>query len=203
MNIRTAEFVISNTKQDRLPAANMPEYAFIGRSNVGKSSLINMLCNKKGLAKTSQNPGKTQVINHFIINDKWYLVDLPGYGFAKTARTNRAAWEKMIKTYLESRENLQCVMALIDSRLSPQKNDIEFINWLGSKGIPFSIVFTKADKQSKLKTQANVELFTTHLLQTWEELPACFVTSAEEQTGKDELLNYIDSINSQYVAQSI
>ena len=135
MNIRTAEFVISNTKQDRLPAANMPEYAFIGRSNVGKSSLINMLCNKKGLAKTSQNPGKTQVINHFIINDKWYLVDLPGYGFAKTARTNRAAWEKMIKTYLESRENLQCVMALIDSRLSPQKNDIEFINWLGSKGV--------------------------------------------------------------------
>lgn len=203
MNIRTAEFVISNTKQDRLPAANMPEYAFIGRSNVGKSSLINMLCNKKGLAKTSQNPGKTQLINHFIINDKWYLVDLPGYGFAKTARTNRAAWEKMIKTYLESRENLQCVMALIDSRLSPQKNDIEFINWLGSKGIPFSIVFTKADKQSKLKTQANVELFTTHLLQTWEELPAYFVTSAEEQTGKDDLLNYIDSINSQYVAQSI
>lgn len=203
MNIRTAEFVISNTKQDRLPAANMPEYAFIGRSNVGKSSLINMLCNKKGLAKTSQNPGKTQVINHFIINDKWYLVDLPGYGFAKTARTNRAAWEKMIKTYLESRENLQCVMALIDSRLSPQKNDIEFINWLGSKGIPFSIVFTKADKQSKLKTQANVELFTTHLLQTWEELPAYFVTSAEEQTGKDELLNYIDSINSQYVSESI
>jgi GTP-binding protein len=203
MNIRTAEFVISNTKQDRLPAANMPEYAFIGRSNVGKSSLINMLCNKKGLAKTSQNPGKTQVINHFIINDKWYLVDLPGYGFAKTARTNRAAWEKMIKTYLESRENLQCVMALIDSRLSPQKNDIEFINWLGSKGIPFSIVFTKADKQSKLKTQANVELFTTHLLQTWEELPAYFVTSAEEQTGKDELLNYIDSINSQDVAESI
>ena len=203
MNIRTAEFVISNTKQDRLPAANMPEYAFIGRSNVGKSSLINMLCNKKGLAKTSQNPGKTQVINHFIINEKWYLVDLPGYGFAKTARTNRAAWEKMIKTYLESRENLQCVMALIDSRLSPQKNDIEFINWLGSKGIPFSIVFTKADKQSKLKTQANVELFTTHLLQTWEELPAYFVTSAEEQTGKDELLNYIDSINSQYVAESI
>ena len=203
MNIRTAEFVISNTKQDRLPAANMPEYAFIGRSNVGKSSLINMLCNKKGLAKTSQNPGKTQVINHFIINDKWYLVDLPGYGFAKTARTNRAAWEKMIKTYLESRENLQCVMALIDSRLSPQKNDIEFINWLGSKGIPFSIVFTKADKQSKLKTQANVELFTTHLMQTWEELPAYFVTSAEEQTGKDDLLNYIDSINSQYVAQSI
>ncbi|MEN9370396.1 MAG: hypothetical protein RI952_1261 [Bacteroidota bacterium] len=202
MNIRTAEFVISNTKQDRLPAPNMPEYAFIGRSNVGKSSLINMLCNKKGLAKTSQNPGKTQVINHFLINSNWYLVDLPGYGFAKTARTNRSAWERMIKTYLESRENLQCVMVLIDSRLSPQKNDIEFINWLGSKGIPFSIVFTKADKQSKLKTQTNVELFTKHLLETWEELPAHFITSAEELTGKDELLNYIDEINSQYTAPS-
>jgi GTP-binding protein len=202
MNIRTAEFVISNTKQDRLPAPNMPEYAFIGRSNVGKSSLINMLCNKKGLAKTSQNPGKTQVINHFLINSNWYLVDLPGYGFAKTARTNRSAWERMIKTYLESRENLQCVMVLIDSRLSPQKNDIEFINWLGSKGIPFSIVFTKADKQSKLKTQTNVELFTKHLLETWEELPAHFITSAEELTGKDELLNYIDEINSQYRAPS-
>jgi GTP-binding protein len=200
MNIRTAEFVISNTKQDRLPAPNMPEYAFIGRSNVGKSSLINMLCNKKGLAKTSQNPGKTQVINHFLINSNWYLVDLPGYGFAKTARTNRSAWERMIKTYLESRENLQCVMVLIDSRLSPQKNDIEFINWLGSKGIPFSIVFTKADKQSKLKTQTNVELFTKHLLETWEELPAHFITSAEELTGKDELLNYIDEINRQYTA---
>ncbi len=202
MNIRTAEFVISNTKQDRLPAPNMPEYAFIGRSNVGKSSLINMLCNKKGLAKTSQNPGKTQVINHFLINSNWYLVDLPGYGFAKTARTNRSAWERMIKTYLESRENLQCVMVLIDSRLSPQKNDIEFINWLGSKGIPFSIVFTKADKQSKLKTQTNVELFTKHLLETWEELPAHFITSAEELTGKDELLNYIDEINSQYTTPS-
>lgn len=200
MIIRTAEFVISNTKQDRLPAPNMPEYAFIGRSNVGKSSLINMLCNKKGLAKTSQNPGKTQVINHFLINSNWYLVDLPGYGFAKTARTNRSAWERMIKTYLESRENLQCVMVLIDSRLSPQKNDIDFINWLGSKGIPFSIVFTKADKQSKLKTQTNVELFTKHLLETWEELPAHFITSAEEITGKDELLNYIDEINSQYTA---
>ena len=198
-----AKFVTSNTDFKNCPPARYPEFAFIGRSNVGKSSLINSLTFHKGLAKTSQTPGKTQLINHFIIDEKWFLVDLPGYGFAKTARTNRAAWEKMIKTYLESRENLQCVMALIDSRLSPQKNDIEFINWLGSKGIPFSIVFTKADKQSKLKTQANVELFTTHLLQTWEELPAYFVTSAEEQTGKDELLNYIDSINSQYVAQSI
>jgi GTP-binding protein len=198
-----AKFVTSNTDFKNCPPARYPEFAFIGRSNVGKSSLINSLTFHKGLAKTSQTPGKTQLINHFIIDEKWYLVDLPGYGFAKTARSNRAAWEKMIKTYLESRENLQCVMALIDSRLSPQKNDIEFINWLGSKGIPFSIVFTKADKQSKLKTQANVELFTTHLLQTWEELPAYFVTSAEEQTGKDELLNYIDSINSQYVAESI
>ena len=216
MIIKSAKYIISSPDFEKCPLPDKKEYAFIGRSNVGKSSLINMLTGNDKLAKTSATPGKTQLINHFEItsasainsgkdgqNFKWYLVDLPGYGFAKTARTNRAAWEKMIKTYLESRENLQCVMALIDSRLSPQKNDIEFINWLGSKGIPFSIVFTKADKQSKLKTQANVELFTNHLLQTWEELPAYFVTSAEEQTGKDDLLNYIESINSQYVAQSI
>ncbi len=198
MNVKTAEFVISNTKQDRLPTPNLPEYAFIGRSNVGKSSLINMLCNKKGLAKTSQNPGKTQVINHFIINDNWYLVDLPGYGFAKTSRTNRSSWEKMIKTYLESRENLQCVMVLIDSRLSPQKNDIEFLGWLGSKSIPFVLVFTKADKQSKLRTHTNVELFKTEMLKTWEEIPTQFITSAEEQLGREELLNYIHHINENY-----
>jgi GTP-binding protein len=201
MNIRTAEFVISNTKQDRLPAANMPEYAFIGRSNVGKSSLINMLCNKKGLAKTSQNPGKTQVINHFIINDKWYLVDLPGYGFAKTARTNRAAWEKMIKTYLESRENLQCVMALIDSRLSPQKNDIEFINWLGSKGIPFSIVFTKADKQSKTQTDRNVKAFLNKLVEIFGDTPDYFVTSAEKGQGKEAVVQYLADLVAEFESQ--
>lgn len=199
MIIKTAEFLISNTKQDRLPAPNMPEFAFIGRSNVGKSSLINMLCRKKGLAKTSQSPGKTQVINHFVINDNWYLVDLPGYGYAKVSQTTRKSWEGMIKTYLESRENLQCVMVLVDSRLEPQKVDLEFIDWLGGKGIPFCIIFTKADKQSKAKTEANVELFKNTMLKNWEELPTCFITSAEEGTGKDEVLEYIDQINQNYV----
>lgn len=195
MIIKTAEFIISNTQVDKMPAPTKPEYAFIGRSNVGKSSLINMLCRKKGLAKTSQNPGKTQVINHFIINDHWYLVDLPGYGYAKVSQTTRKSWEGMIKTYLEERENLQCVMLLIDSRLEPQKVDLAFIDWLGEKGIPFCIIFTKADKQSKSKTSANVELFNSILLKNWEELPTFFVTSAEEGTGKEEVLAYIDEIN--------
>ena len=198
MIIKSAEFLISNTKQDRLPAPNKPEFAFIGRSNVGKSSLINMLCKKKGLAKTSQSPGKTQVINHFIINDIWYLVDLPGYGYAKVSQTTRKSWEGMIKTYLESRENLQCVMVLIDSRLEPQKVDLEFIDWLGSKGIPFCLIFTKADKQSKAKTTANVDLFKETMLKSWEELPECFVTSSEEGTGREEVLGYIDEINQNF-----
>ena len=195
MIIKTAEFIISNTQVDKMPAPIKPEYAFIGRSNVGKSSLINMLCNKKGLAKTSQNPGKTQVINHFNINDAWYLVDLPGYGYAKVSQTTRKSWEGMIKTYLESRDNLQCVMVLIDSRLEPQKVDLAFIDWLGEKGIPFAIIFTKADKQSKSKTETNVQLFNKTLLQNWEELPAYFISSSEEGRGKEEILSYIDEIN--------
>lgn len=199
MIIKTAEFLISNTKQDRLPEPTMPEFAFIGRSNVGKSSLINMLCRKKGLAKTSQSPGKTQVINHFVINSDWFLVDLPGYGYAKVSQTTRKSWEGMIKTYLESRENLQCVMVLVDSRLEPQKVDLEFIDWLGGKGIPFCIIFTKADKQSKAKTAANVDLFNETLLKNWEELPTFFITSAEEGTGKEEVLEYIDQINKNYI----
>ena len=198
MIIKTAEFLISNTKQDRLPEPTMPEFAFIGRSNVGKSSLINMLCRKKGLAKTSQSPGKTQVINHFVINSDWFLVDLPGYGYAKVSQTTRKSWEGMIKTYLETRENLQCVMALVDSRLEPQKVDLEFIDWLGGKGIPFCIIFTKADKQSKAKTAANVDLFNETLLKNWEELPTFFITSAEEGTGKEDVLEYIDQINKNY-----
>ncbi len=198
MIIKSAEFIISNTKMTALPKPTLPEYAFIGRSNVGKSSLINMLCRKKGLAKTSQSPGKTQVINHFKINDNWYLVDLPGYGYAKVSQTTRKSWEGMIKTYLEKRENLQCVMALIDSRLEPQKVDLEFIDWLGSKGIPFVIIFTKADKQSKTKTAVNVELFKSTLSKNWDELPQCFVTSAEETTGRDEVLGFIDQINQQF-----
>lgn len=176
----------------------MPEYAFIGRSNVGKSSLINMLTGKKGMAKTSQTPGKTQLINHFLINTNWYLVDLPGYGFAKTSQKNRASWERMIKTYLEERENLQCVMTLIDSRLEPQKIDLEFVNWLGKKGIPFVLVFTKADKQSKQKTAKNVQSFMIELTKFWEEAPTYFVTSAEERTGRDEILEFIGQINTRY-----
>lgn len=198
MIIKSAEFIISNTKMTALPMPTLPEYAFIGRSNVGKSSLINMLCRKKGLAKTSQSPGKTQVINHFKINDVWYLVDLPGYGYAKVSQTTRKSWEGMIKTYLEKRENLQCVMVLIDSRLEPQKVDLEFIDWLGSKAIPFVIIFTKADKQSKTKTAANVDLFKNTLAKNWEEIPQCFVTSAEETTGRDEVLGFIDQINQQF-----
>lgn len=199
MIIKSAEFIISNTKMTALPKPTLPEYAFIGRSNVGKSSLINMLCSKKGLAKTSQSPGKTQVINHFKINDLWYLVDLPGYGYAKVSQTTRKSWEGMIKTYLEKRENLQCVMVLIDSRLEPQKVDLEFIDWLGSKGIPFVIIFTKADKQSKTKTAINVEQFKNTLSKSWEEIPQCFVTSAEERTGREEVLGFIDQINQQFV----
>lgn len=199
MIIKSAEFIISNTKMTALPKPTLPEYAFIGRSNVGKSSLINMLCSKKGLAKTSQSPGKTQVINHFLINDLWYLVDLPGYGYAKVSQTTRKSWEGMIKTYLEKRENLQCVMVLIDSRLEPQKVDLEFIDWLGSKGIPFVIIFTKADKQSKTKTAINVEQFKNTLSKSWEEIPQCFVTSAEERTGREEVLGFIDQINQQFV----
>ena len=199
MIIKSAEFIISNTKMTALPKPTLPEYAFIGRSNVGKSSLINMLCSKKGLAKTSQSPGKTQVINHFKINDLWYLVDLPGYGYAKVSQTTRKSWEGMIKTYLEKRENLQCVMVLIDSRIEPQKVDLEFIDWLGSKGIPFVIIFTKADKQSKTKTAINVEQFKNTLSKSWEEIPQCFVTSAEERTGREEVLGFIDQINQQFV----
>jgi GTP-binding protein len=158
-----------------------------------------MLCRKKGLAKTSQSPGKTQVINHFVINSDWFLVDLPGYGYAKVSQTTRKSWEGMIKTYLETRENLQCVMALVDSRLEPQKVDLEFIDWLGGKGIPFCIIFTKADKQSKAKTAANVDLFNETLLKNWEELPTFFITSAEEGTGKEDVLEYIDQINKNYI----
>jgi GTP-binding protein len=179
----------------KLPEASLPEYAFIGRSNVGKSSLINMLCQRKGLAKTSQSPGKTQVINHFLINKDWYLVDLPGYGYAKVSQTTRKTWEGMIKTYLEKRSNLQCVMVLIDSRLEPQKVDLEFIDWLGKKGIAFVIIFTKADKQSKTRTEANVALFKETLLKTWDALPQTFISSAEDHRGKEEILGFIDQIN--------
>lgn len=195
MVIKSAEFICSNTQISKLPPPTKPEYAFIGRSNVGKSSLINMLTAKKGLAKTSQTPGKTQLINHFLINDHWYLVDLPGYGYARTSKSKKEEWNKYIRTYLDKRENLQCVLVLIDSRLEPQKIDLEFCNWLGEKGLSFVLVFTKADKQSGVKTDQNVAQFKKALGATFEEIPDCYITSAELQTGRDEVLNFIDTVN--------
>jgi len=196
--IKTAAFVCSNTRTDKLPPPVRPEYAFIGRSNVGKSSLINMLLNHKGLAKTSQKPGKTQLINHFIVNDDWYLVDLPGYGYARTSKSNRTEWERFIRYYLKNRESLQCVFVLIDSRLEPQKVDIEFCNWLGEEGIPFLLIFTKADKQSAVKTDQNVAKFKKELLKSFEEVPQIFITSAENKLGRDVVLRLIDELNSQF-----
>ena len=198
MIVKTAEFVCSNTQVSKLPPAVMPEYAFIGRSNVGKSSLINMLTNKHGLAKTSQTPGKTQLINHFLINEKWYIVDLPGYGYAKISKSKKEDWNKFIRTYLDKRESLQCVFALIDSRLEPQKIDLEFCNWLGEKSIPFALIFTKADKQSKVKTDQNVSAFKKALLTTFEDIPTIFITSAELQSGREEVLSFVGNINNQF-----
>jgi GTP-binding protein len=199
MIVKSAEFICSNTQVSKLPIPVKPEYAFIGRSNVGKSSLINMLVAKKGLAKTSQTPGKTQLINHFLINEDWYLVDLPGYGYARISKSKKEDWNKFIRTYLDKRENLQCVMVLIDSRLEPQKIDLEFCNWLGEKGISFVIIFTKADKQSGVKTDQNVAKFRKALLATFEDLPDMFVTSAETQIGRDEVLGFVDEINRGFV----
>jgi len=195
MIIKSAEFQCSNTRTDKLPPAELPEYAFIGRSNVGKSSLINMLVQKKGLAKTSQTPGKTQLINHFLINEKWQLVDLPGYGYARTSRTNRADWQKFISYYLRNRENLQCVFVLIDSRIEPQKIDIDFCSWLGENGLPFQLIFTKADKQSRVKTDQTVAKFRKQLLTIFEEVPTHYITSAETQEGREDILSFIHELN--------
>ncbi|TDS13035.1 GTP-binding protein [Sphingobacterium paludis] len=203
MIIKSAEFVCSNTDVKLLPAPQLPEYAFIGRSNVGKSSLINALTRKKGLAKTSQKPGKTQLINHFIINGEWYLVDLPGYGFAQTSKKNKAEWEKFIRAYLTKRENLQCIFVLIDSRHEPQKIDVDFCYWLGEQGLPFQLVFTKADKQSAVKTDQNVAKFRKTLLKWFEEVPAHFITSAEMKAGTEEILQMIHGVNSGFEAPSM
>ncbi len=189
-----AEFVISNTDYQKCPKPDKPEFAFIGRSNVGKSSLINMMAARKGLAKTSGRPGKTQLINHFLIDESWYLVDLPGYGYAKTSKKNRAAWTDMIQDYLINRENLQIVFVLIDSRLEPQKIDIEFTQWLGECGIPLALVFTKADKQSINKGNQSIARFKKVMKQTWEDLPMIFLTSSETGLGRDELSEYIKHI---------
>lgn len=203
MIIKSAEFTISNTKISKLPAPELPEYAFIGRSNVGKSSLINMLTGVKGLAKTSQKPGKTQLINHFLINKEWFLVDLPGYGYAKSSKSNRREWAKFIRNYLEKRESLQCVFVLIDSRLEPQKIDIDFCCWLGEKGIPFLLVFTKADKLGVNKSQQNMAAFRKSLLGFFEDVPQMFLTSSETSIGKDNILDVIENINKDFVVPEI
>jgi len=191
MQIKTASFLISNTDHKKCPATIHPEFAFIGRSNVGKSSLINMLVNHKKLALTSGSPGKTQTINHFLINKNLYIADLPGYGYAKTSKVNRKSWEKMIRDYLFFRENLLTTFVLADFRHPPQQLDIDFMEWLGTSQIPFAIVFTKADKLKKSELSAKVKAYTEKLSETWEALPPFFITSAEKQTGKEELLNYI------------
>lgn len=194
MIISSVEFVKSSQELNQCPQPDMPEFAFIGRSNVGKSSLINMLVEKKDLAKTSSQPGKTQLINHFIINDEWYLVDLPGYGYAKTSMENRKRWRMMIENYLLKRENLLTVFVLIDSRIEPQKNDLEFINFLGENGVPIKLIFTKTDKQSAKKTQDSLELFKQTLSEYWEELPEIILTSSENKTGRGEVLETIENI---------
>ena len=195
MEIKSAEFVISNSDVRKCLKHNLPEYAFIGRSNVGKSSLINMLCNK-AIAKTSSKPGKTQLINHFFINNEWYLVDLPGYGYAKMSKDGRNKLRRIIEEYMLLREELISVFVLVDCRLEAQKIDLEFMEWLGVSGIPFSIVFTKADKLSGAKLQTNINNYKEKLYETWNELPPIFVTSSEKKAGKSELLDYIENINS-------
>ena len=197
MNIKSAAFLQSNTKIDKLPAANKPEYAFIGRSNVGKSSLINMLTNRKQLAKTSSTPGKTITINHFIINNEWYLVDLPGYGFAQRSKKDREAWKVMLDDYIQNRKNLVCMFVLVDSRIEPQKIDLEFINHLGELQMPFYIIFTKVDKIKELELQRNLQAYKEKLAEQWEEIPNIFITSSEKEIGKDDVLNMIDGLNEQ------
>lgn len=198
MIIKKAEFIISNTDISKCPTTSLPEYAFIGRSNVGKSSLINMLTDNKKLAKTSGRPGKTQLINHFLVNEDWYLVDLPGYGYAKASKESRFKWTKFIERYLRERENLLNTFVLIDSRLEPQKIDLEFMNWCGHNQIAFSMVFTKTDKLSSSALQKNIAQYKKEMLKTWEALPPVFLTSSESKFGREKVLNYIEEINDFY-----
>jgi len=191
MNITSAEFISSYADVQKCPPPDKPEFAFIGRSNVGKSSLINMVTNHKGLAKISTRPGKTQTINHFLINKEWYLVDLPGYGYANVSKSIRQGFGKIIDGYVMKRENLSCLFILIDCRLEPQKIDLSFINWVGGKGVPIGIIFTKSDKLSRNELAKNVKRFEKTLLEDWEELPPVFISSAEKKSGKDELLVFI------------
>ena len=196
MEITSAEFVCSNTEVSKCPVSDKPEYAFIGRSNVVKSSLINMLTGKKSLAKTSSTPGKTKLINHFKINDEWFLVDLPGYGYARTSKTQREDFSRLITDYVSKRDTLVCLFVLIDSRLPAQKIDLEFIEWLGTEGIPFSLVFTKTDKLTRGELNRNLTSYKKRLLQDWESLPEIFLTSSVRKDGREEILSYIERIHS-------
>lgn len=195
MDILSADFIISNTQIDKCPADGKPEYAFIGRSNVGKSSLINMLTKKPKLAMTSSTPGKTLLINHFLINKEWYLVDLPGYGYAARGKKAIEKIQKIIEDYILMRESMTCLFVLIDVRLEPQKIDMEFMEWLGENGIPFAIIFTKSDKLTTGKLKMNINSYVDRLKEQWEELPPYFVSSAEKRTGRNEILDYIEEIN--------
>ena len=195
MIIKDAHFVSSNTKFDKLPKDNIPEYAFIGRSNVGKSSLINALVQRRGLAKTSSTPGKTIAINHFMINNSWYLVDLPGYGYAQRSKKMREEWRVTLANYISRRRNLLYTFVLVDSRIEPQNSDIGFMEWLGENQVPFCIVFTKADKLSNSELNRNVEAYKNRLMEDWEELPPLFVTSSESKLGRQEILDFIEKQN--------
>ena len=195
MKITSAEFVMSNSDVAKCPKDRLPEYAFIGRSNVGKSSLINMLMQRKSLAKTSGRPGKTQLINHFLINKNWYLVDLPGYGYARVSKSTKKVFQKFITQYFEQRKQLVLAFVLVDCRHEPQPIDLEFMQWMGESGIPFSIIFTKADKLKPNALSRNIDIYREKMLETWEEMPFYFITSASKGIGREEVLNYIDAIN--------
>ena len=197
MKIKSAEFVVSNTRVDQCPDSKLPEYAFIGRSNVGKSSLINMLTGRKALAKTSAKPGKTQLINHFLINKNWHLVDLPGYGYAKVSKSTKRTFQKFITKYFEDRAQMICAFVLIDSRHEPQPIDMEFMQWLGEHNVPFSIIFTKADKMKPKALERNINNYQDKMLEVWEEMPEFFVSSATSKLGQDEILDYIEAINTE------
>jgi len=199
MIIKEAKFVVSNTKVEKCPEPSLPEYAFIGRSNVGKSSLINLLTNRKSLARISKTPGKTQLINHFLINNNWYLVDLPGYGFAKVPVGKKKEWDQMIKKYILSRTNLICLFVLVDSRLEPQKNDIHFMKFLGNNQVPFAIIYTKTDKLKKSELTRNLEIYKKEMLKSWESLPPVFEVSAVTRKGRMEILEYIQELNQRLV----
>ena len=201
MKIKSAEFVISNSDVSKCPDSKLPEYAFIGRSNVGKSSLINALTNRKDLAKTSGRPGKTQLINHFLINQSWYLVDLPGYGYARVSKREKKTFQKFITAYFEKREQMLCAFVLIDSRHKPQPIDLEFMTWLGEHQVPFCIIFTKADKMKPKALERNINDYQAEMLQTWTEMPQYFVTSSSSGLGKEEVLAFIQSINEGFLPQ--